>query len=159
MNRRAAQPTAGAGQARLRTVRSTWSPPTHAPHQRRKRAREFAQGPVGYHGAGNRVSVWQYVSGADQTPVPIQLGGADEPDARGAVRTVRPRGTRGNFARLVLLDWKRETVYRSYRSKRRTPYTGIPVTGAARDRDWRKGHGAVTKRLRRKIRPQDNDTR
>lgn len=76
----------------------------------------------------------QYVSGADRTPVAHAVGGADEPDARLELYGLSGRAVReGNFARLVLLDWKRETVYRSYRSKAaNTQYTGMPLTGAPR---------------------------
>ena len=37
----------------------------------------------------------------------------------------------GNFARLVLLDWDHEVIYKKYKSKAiNTPYTGMPLTGA-----------------------------
>ncbi|HIY12312.1 MAG TPA: amidohydrolase family protein, partial [Candidatus Agathobaculum merdipullorum] len=39
----------------------------------------------------------------------------------------------GNLARLVLLDWDSETVYKAYHSKAvNTPFTGMPLTGAPR---------------------------
>ena len=39
----------------------------------------------------------------------------------------------GNFARLVLLDWENEIVYKTYKSKAiNTPYTNMPLTGAPR---------------------------
>ena len=39
----------------------------------------------------------------------------------------------GNFARLVLLDWDSEMIYKEYKSKAiNTPYTNMPLTGAPR---------------------------
>ena len=39
----------------------------------------------------------------------------------------------GNFARLVLLDWDSEVIYKEYKSKAiNTPYTNMPLTGTPR---------------------------
>ena len=105
----------------------------HAPHTAEEKAREFAKAPSGITGLETafsvcntflvqtgRLSPMQLVERMSRTPAELYgLSG----------RAVRE----GNFARLVLLDWKRETVYRSYRSKAaNTPYTGMPLTGAPR---------------------------
>lgn len=105
----------------------------HAPHTAAEKAREFASAPSGITGLETAFSVcntylvraghlseMQLIEKMSKAPAEIYgLTG----------RAIAP----GNFARLALLDFSCETVYRTYRSKaQNTPYTGMQLYGAPR---------------------------
>lgn len=103
----------------------------HAPHTAEEKARPFAKAPSGITGLETAFSVcntclvkegrmtrMQLVE--KMSKVPAEIYGLTG-------RAVQA----GNFARLVLLDWESETVYKTYRSKAaNTPFTGRPLCGA-----------------------------
>lgn len=102
----------------------------HAPHTAEEKAREFAMAPSGITGLETAFSVCNtylvkpgYLSPMTllkrMCQAPAQLYGLSE-------RAVE----KGNFARLVLLDWKSSVTYTSYASKAsNTPYTGMELFG------------------------------
>lgn len=105
----------------------------HAPHTAAEKARDFASAPSGITGLETAFSVcntylvrtgylteMQLIEKMSKAPAEI-YGLAD----RAIVS--------GHFARLALVDFGCETVYRTYRSKaQNTPYTGMPLFGAPR---------------------------
>nr|WP_297171659.1 dihydroorotase [uncultured Agathobaculum sp.] len=105
----------------------------HAPHTAEEKAREFAKAPSGITGLETAFSVCNTYLVQTGRMTPMQL--IDKMSkAPAAVYGLTGRAIAvGNYARLALLDWTCETVYRTYRSKSaNSPYTGLPLTGAPR---------------------------
>lgn len=105
----------------------------HAPHTAEEKAREFAKAPSGITGLETAFSVCNtYLVQAGRL-TPMQL---IEKMSRTPAEVYGLTGravAEGNFARLVLLDWDSEMIYKEYKSKAiNTPYTNMPLTGAAR---------------------------
>ena len=105
----------------------------HAPHTAEEKAREFAKAPSGITGLETAFSVCNtyLVKTGRLTPMQlIEKMGKAPAEVYGLTgRAVAA----GNFARLVLLDWDSEMIYKEYKSKAiNTPYTGMPLTGAPR---------------------------
>ena len=105
----------------------------HAPHTAEEKAREFAKAPSGIIGLETAFSVCNTYLVQTGRMTPMQM--IDKMSkAPAAVYGLTGRAIAvGNYARLALLDWTCETVYRTYRSKSaNSPYTGLPLTGAPR---------------------------
>lgn len=105
----------------------------HAPHTAEEKAREFAKAPSGITGLETAFSVCNtyLVKAGRLTPMQLieKMSKAPAEVYGLAGRAVAA----GNFARLVLLDWDSEMIYKTYKSKAiNTPYTGMPLTGAPR---------------------------
>lgn len=105
----------------------------HAPHTAEEKAREFAKAPSGITGLETAFSVcntWLVKSGR---LTPMQLIEKMSKTPAEVYGLTGRAVTAGNFARLVLLDWDSEVIYKKYKSKSiNTPYTGMPLTGAPR---------------------------
>ena len=105
----------------------------HAPHTAEEKARAFANAPSGITGLETAFSVCNTVLVQTGRLTPMQLIEKMSKNPAEIYGLTGRAVQAGNFARLVLLDWQGETVYRSYRSKGvNTPFTGVPLTGAPR---------------------------
>ena len=105
----------------------------HAPHTAEEKARDFAKAPSGITGLETAFSVCNTYLVKTGRLTPMQL--VDKMSrAPAEIYGLTGRAVaKGNFARLVLLDWSCDTVYKSYKSKGiNTPYTNMPLTGAPR---------------------------
>ena len=105
----------------------------HAPHTAEEKAREFAKAPSGITGLETAFSVCNTYLVKTGRMTPMQLI-EQMSKAPAEVYGLTGRAVAaGNFARLVLLDWDSEMIYKTYKSKAiNTPYTGMPLTGAPR---------------------------
>ncbi len=105
----------------------------HAPHTAEEKAREFAKAPSGITGLETAFSVCNTYLVKTGRLTPMQLiEKMSKAPAEVYGLTVRAVAA-GHFARLVLLDWDSEMIYKTYKSKAiNTPYTGMPLTGAPR---------------------------
>ena len=105
----------------------------HAPHTAEEKAREFAKAPSGITGLETAFSVCNTCLVKTGRLTPMQLIGKMS-KAPAEVYGLSGRAVaEGNFARLVLLDWDSEMIYKEYKSKAiNTPYTNMPLTGAPR---------------------------
>ncbi|HJC14020.1 MAG TPA: dihydroorotase [Candidatus Agathobaculum intestinigallinarum] len=105
----------------------------HAPHTAEEKAREFAKAPSGITGLETAFSVCNTYLVKTGRMTPMQL---IEKMSKAPAEVYGLAGravAAGNFARLVLLDWDSEMIYKTYKSKAiNTPYTGMPLTGAPR---------------------------
>ncbi len=105
----------------------------HAPHTAEEKAREFAKAPSGITGLETAFSVCNTYLVKTGRLTPMQL---IEKMSKAPAEVYGLAGravAAGNFARLVLLDWDSEMIYKTYKSKAiNTPYTGMPLTGAPR---------------------------
>ena len=105
----------------------------HAPHTAEEKAREFAKAPSGITGLETAFSVCNTCLVQAGRLTPMQL---IEKMSRTPAEVYGLTGravAEGNFARLVLLDWDSEMIYKEYKSKAiNTPYTNMPLTGAPR---------------------------
>ena len=105
----------------------------HAPHTAEEKAREFAKAPSGITGLETAFSVCNTYLVKTGRLTPMQL---IEKMSKAPAEVYGLAGravAAGNFARLVLLDWDSEMIYKEYKSKAiNTPYTGMPLTGAPR---------------------------
>ena len=105
----------------------------HAPHTAEEKAREFAKAPSGITGLETAFSVcntWLVQTGR---LTPMQLIEKMSKTPAEVYGLTGRAVAAGNFARLVLLDWDSEMVYKEYKSKAiNTPYTNMPLTGAPR---------------------------
>lgn len=105
----------------------------HAPHTEEEKAREFAKAPSGITGLETAFSVCNTYLVKTGRLTPMQL---IEKMSKAPAEVYGLTGravAAGNFARLVLLDWDSEMIYKTYKSKAiNTPYTGMPLTGAPR---------------------------
>ena len=105
----------------------------HAPHTAEEKARDFAKAPSGITGLETAFSVCNTYLVKTGRLTPMHL--VDKMSrAPAEIYGLTGRAVaKGNFARLVLLDWSCDTVYKSYKSKGiNTPYTNMPLTGAPR---------------------------
>ena len=105
----------------------------HAPHTAEEKAREFAKAPSGITGLETAFSVCNTYLVKTGRLTPMQL--VDKMSrAPAEIYGLTGRAVaKGNFARLVLLGWSCDMVYKSYKSKGiNTPYTNMPLTGAPR---------------------------
>ena len=105
----------------------------HAPHTAEEKARDFAKAPSGITGLETAFSVCNTYLVKTGRLTPMQL--VDKMSrAPAEIYGLTGRAVaKGNFARLVLLDWSCDMVYKSYKSKGiNTPYTNMPLTGAPR---------------------------
>ena len=105
----------------------------HAPHTAEEKARDFAKAPSGITGLETAFSVCNTYLVKTGRLTPMQL--VDKMSrAPAEIYGLTGRAVaEGNFARLVLLDWSCDMVYKSYKSKGiNTPYTNMPLTGAPR---------------------------
>ena len=105
----------------------------HAPHTAEEKAREFAKAPSGITGLETAFSVCNtYLVQAGRL-TPMQLIEKMSKAPAGVYGLTGRAVAEGNFARLVLLDWDSEMIYKEYKSKAiNTPYTNMPLTGAPR---------------------------
>lgn len=105
----------------------------HAPHTAEEKAREFAKAPSGITGLETAFSVCNTYLVKTGRLTPMQL---IEKMSKAPAEVYGLAGravAAGHFARLVLLDWDNEMIYKTYKSKAiNTPYTGMPLTGAPR---------------------------
>ena len=105
----------------------------HAPHTAEEKAREFAKAPSGITGLETAFSVCNTCLVKTGRLTPMQL---IEKMSKAPAEVYGLTGravAEGNFARLVLLDWDSEMIYKEYKSKAiNTPYTNMPLTGAPR---------------------------
>lgn len=105
----------------------------HAPHTAEEKAREFAKAPSGITGLETAFSVCNTYLVKTGRLTPMQL---IEKMSKAPAEVYGLTGravAAGHFARLVLLDWDSEMIYKTYKSKAiNTPYTGMPLTGAPR---------------------------
>lgn len=105
----------------------------HAPHTAEEKAREFAKAPSGITGLETAFSVCNTYLVKTGRLTPMQL---IEKMSKAPAEVYGLTGravAAGNFARLVLLDWDSEMIYKTYKSKAiNTPYTGMTLTGAPR---------------------------
>lgn len=105
----------------------------HAPHTAEEKAREFAKAPSGITGLETAFSVCNTYMVKTGRLTPLQL---IEKMSKAPAEVYGLTGravAAGHFARLVLLDWDSEMIYKTYKSKAiNTPYTGMPLTGAPR---------------------------
>lgn len=105
----------------------------HAPHTAEEKAREFAKAPSGITGLETAFSVCNTYLVKTGRLTPMQL---IEKMSKAPAEVYGLTGravAAGHFARLVLLDWDNEMIYKTYKSKAiNTPYTGMPLTGAPR---------------------------
>ncbi len=105
----------------------------HAPHTAEEKAREFAKAPSGITGLETAFSVCNTYLVKNGRLTPMQL---IEKMSKAPAEVYGLTGravAAGNFARLVLLDWDSEMIYKTYKSKAiNTPYTGMTLTGAPR---------------------------
>ena len=105
----------------------------HAPHTAEEKAREFAKAPSGITGLETAFSVCNTYLVETGKLSPMQL---IEKMSKAPAEVYGLTGravAAGNFARLVLLDWDGEVIYKKYKSKAiNTPYTGMTLTGAPR---------------------------
>ena len=105
----------------------------HAPHTAEEKAREFAKAPSGITGLETAFSVCNTYLVKTGRLTPMQL---IEKMSKAPAEVYGLTGravAAGNFARLVLLDWDSEMIYKEYKSKAiNTPYTGMTLTGAPR---------------------------
>lgn len=105
----------------------------HAPHTAEEKARDFAKAPSGITGLETAFSVCNTYLVKTGRLTPMQL--VDKMSrAPAEIYGLTGRAVaKGNFARLVLLDWSCDMVYKSYKSRGiNTPYTNMPLTGAPR---------------------------
>ena len=105
----------------------------HAPHTAEEKARDFAKAPSGITGLETAFSVCNTYLVKTGRLTPMQL--VDKMSrAPAEIYGLTGRAVaKGNFARLVLLDWSCDMVYKSYKSKGiNTPYTNMPLTGVPR---------------------------
>ena len=105
----------------------------HAPHTAEEKARDFAKAPSGITGLETAFSVCNTYLVKTGRLTPMQL--VDKMSrAPAEIYGLTGRAVaEGNFARLVLLDWSCDMVYKSYKSRGiNTPYTNMPLTGAPR---------------------------
>lgn len=105
----------------------------HAPHTAEEKAREFAKAPSGITGLETAFSVCNTYLVKTGRLTPMQL---IEKMSKAPAEVYGLAGravAAGHFARLVLLDWDSEMIYKTYKSKAiNTPYTGMTLTGASR---------------------------
>ena len=105
----------------------------HAPHTAEEKAREFAKAPSGITGLETAFSVCNTYLVKTGRLTPMQL---IEKMSKAPAEVYGLTGravAAGHFARLVLLDWDNEMIYKTYKSKAiNTPYTGMTLTGAPR---------------------------
>ena len=105
----------------------------HAPHTAEEKAREFAKAPSGITGLETAFSVCNTYLVKTGRLTPMQL---IEKMSKAPAEVYGLTGravAAGHFARLVLLDWDNEMIYKEYKSKAiNTPYTGMTLTGAPR---------------------------
>ena len=105
----------------------------HAPHTAEEKAREFAKAPSGITGLETAFSVCNTYLVKTGRLTPMQL---IEKMSKAPAEVYGLTGravAAGHFARLVLLDWDSEMIYKEYKSKAiNTPYTGMPLIGAPR---------------------------
>ena len=105
----------------------------HAPHTAEEKAREFAKAPSGITGLETAFSVCNTYLVKTGRLTPMQL---IEKMSKAPAEVYGLTGravAAGHFARLVLLDWDSEMIYKEYKSKAiNTPYTGMTLTGAPR---------------------------
>lgn len=103
----------------------------HAPHTAEEKAREFAKAPSGITGLETAFSVCNTYLVKTGRLTPMQL---IEKMSKAPAEVYGLAGravAAGHFARLVLLDWDSEMIYKTYKSKAiNTPYTGMTLTGA-----------------------------
>ena len=103
----------------------------HAPHTAEEKAREFAKAPSGITGLETAFSVCNTYLVKTGKLSPMQL---IEKMSKAPAEVYGLTGravAAGNFARLVLLEWDSEVIYKKYKSKAiNTPYTDMPLTGA-----------------------------
>ena len=105
----------------------------HAPHTAEEKAREFAKAPSGITGLETAFSVCNTYLVQTGRLTPMQLIEKMSKTPAEVYGLTGRAVAAGNFARLVLLDWDSEMVYREYKSKAiNTPYTNMPLTGAPR---------------------------
>lgn len=105
----------------------------HAPHTAEEKAREFAKAPSGITGLETAFSVCNTYLVKTGRLTPMQLIDRMSKSPAEIYGLTGRAVAAGNFARLVLLDWDSEVVYKEYKSKGiNTPYTNMPLTGAPR---------------------------
>ncbi len=105
----------------------------HAPHTEEEKAREFAKAPSGITGLETAFSVCNTYLVKTGRLTPMQLIDKMSKSPAEIYGLTGRAVAEGNLARLVLLDWDSETVYKAYHSKAvNTPFTGMPLTGAPR---------------------------
>lgn len=105
----------------------------HAPHTAEEKAREFAKAPSGITGLETAFSVCNTYLVKTGRLTPMQLIDRMSKSPAEIYGLTGRAVAAGNFARLVLLDWDSEAVYKEYKSKGiNTPYTNMPLTGAPR---------------------------
>ena len=105
----------------------------HAPHTAEEKAREFAKAPSGITGLETAFSVCNTYLVKTGRLTPMQLLDRMSKSPAEIYGLTGRAVAAGNFARLVLLDWDSEVIYKEYKSKGiNTPYTNMPLTGAPR---------------------------
>nr|WP_300186379.1 dihydroorotase [uncultured Agathobaculum sp.] len=105
----------------------------HAPHTAEEKARDFAKAPSGITGLETAFSVCNTYLVKTGRLTPMQLVGKMSRAPAEIYGLTGRAVAKGNFARLVLLDWSCDMVYKLYKSKGiNTPYTNMPLTGAPR---------------------------
>ena len=105
----------------------------HAPHTAEEKAREFAKAPSGITGLETAFSVCNTYLVKTGRLTPMQLIEKMSKTPAEVYGLTGRAVAEGNFARLVLLDWDSEMIYKEYKSKAiNTPYTNMPLTGAPR---------------------------
>ena len=105
----------------------------HAPHTEEEKACEFAKAPSGITGLETACAVCKTYLVQTGRLTPMQLIDKMSKSPAEIYGLTGRAVAEGNLARLVLLDWDSETVYKTYHSKAvNTPFTGMPLTGAPR---------------------------
>lgn len=105
----------------------------HAPHTAEEKAREFSKAPSGITGLETAFSVCNTYLVQTGKLTQMQLIERMSKTPAEVYGLTQRAVAAGNFARLTLLDWESETVYKNYRSKAtNTPYTDMPLIGAPR---------------------------
>lgn len=105
----------------------------HAPHTAEEKARDFAKAPSGITGLETAFSVCNTYLVKTGRLTPMQLIDRMSKSPADIYGLTGRAVAAGNFARLVLLDWDGEIIYKEYKSKGiNTPYTSMPLTGAPR---------------------------
>ena len=105
----------------------------HAPHTAEEKAREFAKAPSGITGLETAFSVCNTYLVQTGRLTPMQLIEKMSKTPAEVYGLTGRAVAAGNFARLALLDWDSEVIYKEYKSKAiNTPYTNMPLTGAPR---------------------------
>jgi len=102
----------------------------HAPHTTEEKSRGFAEAPSGIIGLETAFSVCN--TALVMTGQLSRMELLEKMSSRPAeLYGLRGRALlKGNFARIVLLDWDSPVTYSTYHSKAtNTPFTGIPLTG------------------------------